>query len=288
MYLPILAGLVAALFWGLSDYLITKPTRALGQYRTTAYAMLFSTIVLLPFLLLTGINLHISPLVLLLAILSSIGAFVGFFFAYRAYKIGDLSITAPIVGSYPAIIVLGSVLILGDKLTLVEIASIITIIVGIILVSTRLSSFKHKRKLVVAGVGSALIAMLFLGTPGIFAGAYTVIIGFVLLSLMWRSITSASGFITGHFAKQDMRLPAKRYLLPIIGAGVTDAFAVLAFLYAVQVKSSTLPIISAISGFAGAVTVICAFILLKERPEKNQWLGITLAVIGVIALSYFA
>ena len=288
MYLPIIAGLFAALFWGLSDYLITKPTRALGQYRTTAYAMLFSTLVLLPFLLYTGINFHISPFVLLLAILSSIGAFVGFFFAYRAYRIGDLSITAPIVGSYPAITVLGSVLILGDKLTLVEIISIIAILIGIILISTKLSAFRAKRKLVVIGVGSALIAMLFLGTPGIFAGAYTVIIGFVLLSLMWRSITSAGGFITGYFAKQDMRLPGRRYLSPIIGAGAADAFAVLAFLYGVKVKSSTLPIISALSGFAGAVTVICAFILLKERPEKNQWFGIALAIVGVVALAYFS
>ena len=288
MYLAIISGLLAALAWGVSDYFITGPTRVLGQYRTTAYAMLFSTLVLIPFLLYTGINFDISPMVLLFAVLASIGAFLGFFFAYRSFKHGDLSITAPIVGSYPAIIVIGSVLILGDSLTLIEIISIVVIIIGIILLSTKLSVLKSKRRFVAAGVGSAVAGMFFLGTPMLFAGAYIAVIGFVVLSIMFRGISSASGFVTGIAAKQDMRLPGRRYILPVIAAGATDAVGVLIFLYGVQIKSSNLPIISALAGLAGAVTVVCALILLKERPEKNQWLGIALALIGVVVLSYFS
>ncbi len=159
---------------------------------------------------------------------------------------------------------------------------------GIIMLSTKLSTFKKKGKLIAAGVGSAFLAMIFLGTPGIFAGAYTVVIGFVLLSIIWRGITSLLGFATGHIAKQPMSFPNKKYLLSILAAGATDAFGVLAFLYGVQLMSSTLPIISALSGLAGAVTVACALIFLKEKPESNQWLGIALAIIGVVALSYFS
>jgi len=288
MYLAIISGLIAALAWGVSDYLITGPTRALGQYKTTAYSMLFSSLVLLPFLLYTGINFHIPLTIMLLALLASIGAFLGFFFAYRSFKHGDLSIAAPIVGSYPVVIVIGSVFLLGDSLTSIEIISIVAIIAGIILLSTKFSVLKSKRKFVAAGVGSAIAGMFFLGTPMLFAGAYIAILGFVLLSLILRGMTSVCGFITGFFAKQDMGFPARGHILPIVAAGVTDAIGVLAFLYGVQIKSSTLPIISAVAGLAGAVTVICALILLKERPEKNQWMGIALALIGVIVLSYFS
>jgi drug/metabolite transporter (DMT)-like permease len=80
-FLPIISGLLAALSWGMSDYFITKPTRALGQYKTTAYAMLFSTLILLPFLLYTGVNTDISPEILFLALLSGVVAFLGFFLA---------------------------------------------------------------------------------------------------------------------------------------------------------------------------------------------------------------
>ena len=59
-------------------------------------------------------------------------------------------------------------------------------------------------------------------------------------------------------------------------------------MFAIFVKSSDLPIVAALSGFAGGVTVILALLLLKEKPEKNQLLGMALAVVGVVVLSYFS
>jgi drug/metabolite transporter (DMT)-like permease len=288
-FLPILAGLSAALFWGLSDYLVTAPSRKIGQNRATAYVMLFSTLTLLPAVLYAGINVHISLFVLFLAFLSSISAFLGFLFAYRAFRYGNLSITAPIVGSYPAVVVLGAVFILGDVLSGIQIASISAIIVGVILLSTKLSAFKAKRKVLAVGVGSAVLSMAFLGLPGIFAGAYTVVIGYALLSIMWRSVSSGLGFVVAYITKQELAIPFKKQIIvPVIAAGITDAFGILAFMYAIFVKSSGLPIVAALSGFAGGITVILALALLKERPEKNQLVGIFLAVIGVVILSYFS
>lgn len=286
-FLPIAVGLLSALCWGLSDYFITKPTRTLGQYKTTAYTLLFSTLIIAPFIFYSGINLEISSGLLFFALLFGVVSFFGFFFAYRAFRYGSLSITAPIVNSYPAVIVIGSILILGDKISPIEGSAISVIIIGIILLSTKLSAFKSKSKIIASGVGSALLSMVFLGAMTIFAGAYTAVIGFVLLSVIWRGMTSILGFVSGFIAKQQMAFPERKYFLPIFAAGATDAFGILIFLYGVQVESSTLPIISALAGLAGAVTVVAALIFFKERPEKNQWVGIVLAMIGVVVLSYF-
>lgn len=69
--------------------------------------MLFSAITVLPALFYTGISTGINPVLLIAALFSSVAAFLGFFFMYRAFKYGNISIIAPIVSSYPAVIVLG-------------------------------------------------------------------------------------------------------------------------------------------------------------------------------------
>lgn len=288
-YLPITAGLVAALCWGSSDYLATKASREIGQTRTTAYIMLFSTLTLIPALLYTGISAGISASAFFFAFLSSVAAFLGIFFAYRAFRYGNLSITAPVVSAYPAVMIVGAVLILGDVVSKVEIASIAAIILGIVLLSTKFSALKQKSEFLAAGVGSAVVSTIFIGLQGVVAGAYAAIIGYALLSIMWRSASSGLGFLTGCLTKQELGMPLEKQIsLPIVAAGVTDAIGVIAFMYALFVRGSTLPIVAALSGFAGGVTVIWALVLLKERPERNQWIGILLAISGVVALSYFS
>ena len=286
--LPILAGIVAAFGWGLSDYIAGGISRKIGQYKSAVYVLLFSAIVLVFVFIFTGISTQASLFILFLAVLSAIPAFLGYFFAYKAFAKGDFSITAPIIGCYPAVIVIGSVFLLGDKLSALEIVAIATILLGIILLSTKFSDLKSKKKLIAAGVGSAILAMIFLGTPGIFSGAYTAIIGFVLLSLIWRAFGAMFGFGLGRLLKQDVSFPKMKYVGLIAVAGILDAIGVIAFLYGVAVDSATLPIIASLAGLTGAVTVGCALILLKEKPEFNQWIGILLAIAGVVLIAYIS
>jgi drug/metabolite transporter (DMT)-like permease len=287
--LPILIGLFAAICWGVSDYLVAKPSRKIGHYATTAYMMLFSTLTLLPSLVYTGINFHIDSSILIIAFLSAIISFLGFFFAFRAFRYGNLSITAPIVGANPAITVAASVLVLGLVLSNIEIFSIIILILGIILLSTKMSAFRTKKRILVSGAGSALLSMIFFGMPAVMISSYTAIIGFALLSIMWRGVSSGLGFLTGFITKQRFSLSLlKQFIIPLVFAGVADAIAILAFLYGISIGSSNLPIISSLAGFAGGVTVILALVILKERPEKNQWLGILLVIAGAVILSYFS
>ncbi|MDE1762409.1 MAG: EamA family transporter [Candidatus Micrarchaeota archaeon] len=60
------------------------------------------------------------------------------------------------------------------------------------------------------------------------------------------------------------------------------------YAYGIFAKTSSLPIIAAVAAFAGGVTVICALAILKERPEKNQLIGIVLAIAGIVVLSYLS
>lgn len=287
-YLPIVLGLLAALFWGVSDYFAAKPSKELGPHKTTPYVLFFSAVTILPFLLYAGINPSINPFLLLFALFTPFASFLGYFFIYRAFKQGSLSIMAPIVTTYPIVTVLGAVFILGDKLSQIEIISIAAVILGIILVSTKFSSFRAKRKLIVAGVGSAFLSTLFIGSPAIFYGAYAAVIGYAFLSFVGRGGGCLLAFASGYLRKDDLRVPKRKHLLRIAAAGITDAFAILVFIYAISAQGTALPIVSALSGFSGGVTVLLALALLRERPEANQWIGIMVVVIGVVVLSYLS
>ncbi len=287
--LSIAGGLAAALLWGVSDYLVAFPARKIGQYRTVAYAALFGSLILLPAAYFAGINTNISYMVLFLAVLSSVSLFLGFIFADTAFRYGDVAIAAPIVNSYPAITVIGAVLLLNDSLSVMQFLAIASVILGIILISMKFSALKKGKKILAIGVESAIASMFFLGIVGIFTGAYVGIIGYALLCLMWRGISSILGFASVKALGQDMRPPSNsKVLMYLIGAGVTDALAVLIVVFAIAVHTANLPTISTLAGFAGGVTVLLAFMFLKERPEGNQWLGIVLAIIGIVALSFFS
>lgn len=95
-----LLGLVAALAWGLNDFLARFPSRAVGPIPTVLAVTAAGLIVLSARLLLGGAVLNI--------VWPSL-AFSGVFFAlgtlslYAALARGPISIVAPIAGSFPAL-----------------------------------------------------------------------------------------------------------------------------------------------------------------------------------------
>jgi uncharacterized membrane protein len=214
LFVPIAFGLMAALMFGLCDYLVAKPTRGIGQFRTTIYVLLFSTLTLLPFLIFNGVSTYkASLLILALAVLSSFGTLLGYLFAFKAYRYGNLSINAPIFGAYPIIILLAAVFLLGYTISDIEIALIVVTIIGILLVSTKFSALRSRKgSITAAGTGSATMGMLITGAQYTFAGVYSSDIGYTLLATLWRGISLLIGFAGGGVAKQDLRVPAKQYL----------------------------------------------------------------------------
>ena len=285
-YLPVIVGLVSAFLWGSSDYLAGLASRKIGEYATNAYVFLFGGATIFLALLFLGSMPHPDVTALLYGAAFSIPIFFGALFYYKAFREGEFAINAPISSSYPVVIVLGSVLVLGQVLSGLEILGIAITVLGIMLISTKFSMLKLRKGALAAGVGSSLIAMVLLGVPSIFAAVYAAIIGFLLLSFMWRALPTVIAFVGGWATKQELRVPKRRILLFVAVAGLADGAALSVYLYGIYVNALSLPIISVLSGLTGAVTVTYGLTLSRERPEWNQWLGIVLAIAGAAILSY--
>ena len=112
-FLLIGLGVLIALSFGTSDFLSKGLTAKISAYKTTVYILALSGIgTLFPGLFLKS-SAAFSPFPVLLLVFIATATYVSFAALYRAYSRGMLSLTAPIVNSYPAFSVILSVLLIG-------------------------------------------------------------------------------------------------------------------------------------------------------------------------------
>ena len=291
VYVPIAAGLVAALCWGTADYLSRSQSQKLGYYKTVLYSQIVTLVIvvaLVPLVDPVPVLAAAPVLALAAAGLLNLAAFV---LLYRAYHRGVVSVVAPIAYTYPAITSVLSVVILGTVISSGEVLAIGGIIAGVLLLSTR---FSELRSLVsgqgsanlTAGVGSAL------GSSVIFGGIYIVIgyaaplVSITIPVLMLRAVAASAGFALAPVLKQDVRPSRMALSWKIIIMGALEAAGFLAFTYGILSASGALPILAAIGGMGGAVAASYGLVFLKERLEPNQIAGIVLALVGVFTLLY--
>jgi uncharacterized membrane protein len=98
-----LLGLVAALSWGVHDFLARFPTRAVGPIPTVLAVTVSGLIVLSAWLLISGGAIEIVWPELWLVAVTGIFFALGTLSLFTALALGPISIVAPIAGSYPAL-----------------------------------------------------------------------------------------------------------------------------------------------------------------------------------------
>jgi drug/metabolite transporter (DMT)-like permease len=295
---PIALGLVLAVSFGTSDYLSKGVTSQIGPYRTTVYILALSGVgMLIPGLFLSS-SLVVTPLLALILLTVAVTTLAGFAFMYRAYSRGALSLTAPIVNSYPAFSIIISILFLGATLSAEAVFALVGVIAGIVLVSTSFSDLRRRVSSVGAllspGVGSALIASALYAVSWTAFGSATESLGYILPVLFVRCVPALIGLAVAPALHQDVRIPAPRHTgegrwLPrLLLMGLLEAVGVTLFSLGVKIAPTpdTIPILATFAGMAGAVTVTYAIILLRERLELNHVIGVFLLIAGVAALLF--
>ncbi len=134
------------------------------------------------------------------------------------------------------------------------------------------------------GVGWALLAALGFGVLFWFLGFYVVPAVGPTISVWVIRLTSFSVLALAAIpARQSLKLPIGSvwWLLAAVGFLDTAAFvANNAGLHTGQVS-----VVSVLASLYGAVTVLLAWIFLREKLERTQWLGIVLIFAGIVLVS---
>ncbi len=285
-------GLLISLSFGMSDFLSKGVTARISAYKTTVYILAISGVVtLFPGVFLKS-SFAVSTTSIALLLFIAVTTYLAFWALYRAYSRGMLSLTAPIANSYPAFSTVLSVLLIGASFSPESIAALVTVMVGIVLVSTSVSDLRTRLfgrgRALAPGVGSAVLSALFFGMSWTAFGYASQTLGFLLPAIAIRLGAGAVGFGVAPILKEDVR-PVFVGSLPRLSImSALEASGAILFSFAAIASSSpdAIPILATFSGISAAFTVCLAIIFLRERLEINHVLGIIMLIGGVVVLLY--
>ena len=283
----IFLGLATALAWGSSDFVARYATRALGTVRALLCMQVFGAFFLTIFLIFTGRWGHLfdgsgwHPWAWgILAGACNSAAMLAF---YRCIELGKLSVVAPLSASYPVLTLILSASS-GERLTVARICGMAATLLGVICVARGETGEPEGAKNGKQGIVWALCASLafgllfwILGLRVIEAtGPYATV---WLIRLTGASVT-LSVLLLSRSAGSRVRGPA---IAQTAAMGLLDTSAFVASNRGMQMEQVS--IVTVLSSLYGAVTVVLAAGLLRERATRLQWFGIVAIFAGIVLIS---
>ncbi|HVF04008.1 MAG TPA: DMT family transporter [Frankiaceae bacterium] len=274
--MPAFLALLAALSWGLADFLGGHTSRRMP----TALVMVWSQAVgLVCILLVLGIGGWRTPgSYLWWGVAAGFFGIFGTGFFYRALALGTMSVVAPIAGTGLVVPVVAG-LAAGERPSVLALAGIGLAALGVILASgPELRGEGVRRTSVIyaccaaVGFGGALAVIPRAGEGrwAMTTGAMTLVSLVLVLAYVLARPPSAPGF-----AGMD---PS-----PVVAIGVLNVAAV--SLYAVSSDMGLVAVVSVLASLYPVVTVILAQVVYQERLRGIQLAGVGAALAGVVCLA---
>jgi drug/metabolite transporter (DMT)-like permease len=286
-----LFGLATAFCWGTADYLSRSQSERVGHYNTTVYMHVFTILTLLILIPFLNPPLVITYQSFLILALSGVLNFFAFLFLYRAFHKGIVSIVAPLAYTYPAVTTVLALFLLGSHLSTFQTLALISIVSGVMLLSTRLSELKSSnldRSRLLPGAGSAIAAAVSFGTVYVGVGYVTQYTGYFVPVIFLRFVGALLGFGLAPLFKQKVKPSKNSITLTVAVMGVLESLGLLFLTIGIAGSGSQLAIVTALSSLGGAFATSYALFFLKERLEANQIFGVFLALSGVFFLLYLS
>src|SRR5438477_979785 len=235
----VLLGLVIAFCFGTSDFLSKGLTGKVGFYRTTVYTLAVSGAFAIGPALLLGIPRQPSYSDGALLALIAVSTFVAFLFMYRGYQKGHLSIVSPTVNSFPIFSVLIAVFVLKVSLSLDVLVALAGVILGILLVSTNVSSLgASKGRGLTPGVPEAVLAAFFFAVTFTSLVYADVTVGYLFPVVAARLGAASVGALAGIALKQNLRPFGGEPFLRLLVMSALEAGGILAFTLALFYAST--------------------------------------------------
>ena len=276
--LSIFYGMLSALIWGAGDFAGGLATRKLGAYRAVFYADLIGLLVLIVVVLVAPEEIPPLRSLLIAGVAGMLGS-VGLLVLYHSMAKGQMSIAAPVSALFAAALpVLVSAFTLGLP-TLVQFAGFGLALSAVWLISQgggshrfHLEHLSDLRLPLLAGLGfGSYFILMHYATEGVSSNFYPMI-----------ASRTAGTFMLFFFVlaqRQGFGVPRDTWGV-VFANGMFDVAG--NFFYLLALRTGRLDIAAALSSLYPGSTVLLAWLFLKERISRPQWVGILLAL-GAIA-----
>ncbi len=274
----IVGGLGAAVFWAAGTLCSSRASRQIGAGPALALIMVVGLALIAPFVVLSDVpdELNGSPLAWL--ILAGVANLVGLACIFSAFRLGKVSIIAPIAsaeGAFAAVIAVAA----GEHLAALEAAALVVIVAGIALAAAhRNTPDDGHTHTGMATLFSVLAAATFGFTLYATAQASDdlpvpwVLLPARLLGTLVIAVPLA--------LRSRLRLTREAAPL-VLAAGVCEVLGLTSFAIGSRDGVAVTAVIS--SQFA-ALSALAAFFLFRERLARPQLIGVIATVAGVACL----
>jgi|TARA_B110000967_G_scaffold45148_1_gene45307 drug/metabolite transporter (DMT)-like permease len=274
--LSLTLGMIAACAWGVHDFCIRFVSQRGGILPAIATVMVGGALFLLP---ISGAFGNWSAMTLQsfgLSVISGAVYLVGCISLYKAFGIGPVRVVAPIVGSYP-ILSIGWAALMGQPVLWDQWLAVGCVIMGVAIVGM-LSDHSESDGSQRAAIGWSLVG------AGGFAMAFAVghlatQVGSELPVILVTRLTAATGAIILLALSSGAKIP-ERSAWPLLALmSLLDALALGIVIAAGNLHRPEFAAVAA-STF-GIITIILAWLFLKERMTGGQWFGVAVCFLGI-------
>jgi drug/metabolite transporter (DMT)-like permease len=281
---PALLGIVSAVAWGGADFTARFTSRAIGHASSLLGMLAAGFVILSVWFWATSQPLVWDAGQAWLMAAAGVAVMVQTLFLYQALARGPVSVVAPIVGCYPALVLLFAVA-MGTRPGFMQWAAMAAVMTGVVVVGRTAKPDPNeapppgglRRTFVISAAAAFFYAL------GVIAGQASASV-FGELQTLWASRWIGLVALIPLFLLPPFRFQMPIRWVPLIALqGVLDATGYLAVLAPGRGEGAE---ITAVIGSAfGAVAALLARVFLKERITFGQWGGIALIMGGVAILS---
>ncbi|MGF6097158.1 DMT family transporter [Pseudomonas sp. 18175] len=284
--MDVIMGLLAALLWGGTDFLVGLNARAVGVKRAVyfgqALGFLIMTLLLVIFPAFLFKSLDAPLSVWLLGITAALLTVSGALALYKAFALGKAAIVAPLVTSYGVVTTLLS-WASGEHISLVQLGCIVLCVIGVVLSSIHKDNNTphHNTHLSIA---YAMLAALLYGTSFWLQGRYTLpALG--PITMLWLSYLVGLCVLVGMVLKikDGLKIPPLKNCTTLTGASLMNLGGFSAF--SSGAMAGSVSVVTVISTLSGGIAAILGLVFFKERLSTVQVLGIVLILVGAAILN---
>jgi len=302
--LAIILGLTGAISWGAADFAARFASRQVGAYRTLFFMQFFGFLALSAYLKFIGGFSHgIAPgwQPWAMAVAAGLLNMLASLALYHSFEHGIMSIVGPVSSSYPAL-TLALSLLSGERIHAVRATGLAVTLLGVILAATSFAQTETTaaentptraseapnpetpRAHLSTGVGWAICAALGFGVLFWFLGFHVVpAVGSAVSVWVMRLTALIALSVAAAPTRQTLKLPRGSVWWLLLAVGILDTAAFVA--NNAGLSTGQVSVVSVLASLYGAFTVLLAWIFLRERLERSQWLGIVLIFIGIVLVS---
>lgn len=271
-----LLGILAALAWGGSDFSGGLSAKRSSVWWVVACSQAVGAVLLAALGLIFGESWPGSR-VLLIGALSGIVGEIGLLLLYQGLAVGRMGVVAPLSAVLSALVPAGFGFFLEGLPKPLQLAGIGLAVPAVWLVSAGSQHGRAQKSELLLGLGAGVA----------FGGFFILIDQVSNQAVFWPLFVArlASISLLGLILLllRPTPRPSWRSLPLIATVGVLDSSGNLFFALATRI--GRLDLAAVLSSLYPAVTILLAYLLLRERLARAQWIGVSLAMVVVVLIS---